>query len=217
MTEQYILPPEIKTLGRTEYKTTWKAMKVFTDNRNAQTCDELWLTEHEPVFTQGLNGKADHLLDTGEIPVVQIDRGGQVTYHGPGQILLYCLLDISRLQVGVRSLVTLLEQTVIEFLQTFNIAADSHPDAPGVYVKGAKIAALGLKIRKGCCYHGLSFNHEMDLSPFSRINPCGLKNLEVTQLADFNIDINMEEAAFQLSSLLCQKLEHQHEATNKHL
>jgi lipoyl(octanoyl) transferase len=192
----------IKYLGRSDYQTTWDAMKAFTHARDDFTPDELWITEHAPVFTQGLNGKAEHLLDTGEIPVIQIDRGGQVTYHGPGQLVLYCLLDIGRLGLGVRALVTAIEESIIELLAHYDVKAQARRDAPGVYVDGAKIAALGLRIRKGCCYHGLSLNIDMDLNPFARINPCGLKDQAVTQMTDFDIAIGLEQAGRELAQIL---------------
>ncbi len=178
------MQPVIKHLGRTDYEPVWQAMKVFTDQRGPHTPDEFWITEHEPVYTQGLNGREQHLINTGNIPVVQVDRGGQVTYHGPGQLVIYCLLDLKRLNLGIRQLVTILESSIIKVLDSLGIDAKARTDAPGVYVDEAKIAALGLRIRKGCCYHGLSFNLDMDLAPFAGINPCGLQGLEVTQLAD---------------------------------
>ncbi len=193
---------EVKYLGRSDYQKTWDAMKCFTDSRNSQTRDELWITEHAPVYTQGLNGRAEHLLNPGEIPVVQIDRGGQVTYHGPGQLLLYCLLDITRLGLGVRGLVSRIEKSIIELLDSHQIEAHARQGAPGVYVGQAKIAALGLRIRKGCCYHGLSLNVDMDLEPFSRINPCGFRGLAVTQLRDFGIDTGIEQLGGDLAALL---------------
>jgi lipoyl(octanoyl) transferase len=196
----------IKFLGRSNYQTTWDAMKAFTHTRDASTPDELWITEHAPVFTQGLNGNAEHLLDTGDIPVVQIDRGGQVTYHGPGQLVLYCLLDISRLSLGVRTLVTAIEESIIELLARYNVEAIGRRDAPGVYVEGAKIAALGLRIRKGCCYHGLSLNVDMDLDPFACINPCGLKDQPVTQMADFDIAIGLEQTGRELAQILIRNI-----------
>ena len=196
----------IKYLGRSDYQATWDAMKAFSHDRDASTPDELWITEHAPVFTQGLNGKAEHLLDTGDIPVVQIDRGGQVTYHGPGQLALYCLLDISRLGIGVRGLVTAIEESIIEMLARYNVKSEARRDAPGVYVNGAKIAALGLRIRKGCCYHGLSLNIEMDLGPFARINPCGLKDQAVTQMSDFDIAIGLEQAGRELAQILIENI-----------
>lgn len=196
----------VKNLGRSDYRATWDAMKKFTDSRDAGSDDQLWLTEHDPVFTQGLNGRAEHLLSPGDIPVIQIDRGGQVTYHGPGQLLLYCLLDIARLGLGVKSLVAMLENTVIELLRHYDIDAHARPGAPGVYVGEAKVAALGLRIRKGCCYHGLSLNVDMDLEPFSRINPCGYHGLEVTQLKNFGVGDDLDRVGNRLAQLLIGKL-----------
>ncbi len=171
-------------LGRTTYQDVFAAMRDFTDQRDGDTPDEIWLTEHEPVFTQGQAGKAEHLLMPGDIPVVQSDRGGQVTYHGPGQLVAYLLFDLRRLQLTVRGLVSGIEQAVTETLADYGIAAAPRSDAPGVYVDGAKIASLGLRVRRGCSYHGLSLNVNMDLEPFSRINPCGLQGMEVVQVAD---------------------------------
>jgi lipoyl(octanoyl) transferase len=159
-------------------------MRRFTDNRDADTADALWLVEHPPVFTQGQAGRAEHLLDPGDIPVVQTDRGGQVTYHGPGQPIAYVLLDLRRLRIGVRKLVGALEAAVIDLLGEFSVAAEARSDAPGVYVDGAKIASVGLRVRQGCSYHGIAFNLALDLSPFQRINPCGYTGLAVTRLAD---------------------------------
>lgn len=174
----------VRELGRQEYVPVWRAMQVFTDERGADSDDELWLVEHPPVFTVGLNGKPEHLLNPGDVPVVQVDRGGQVTYHGPGQIVVYTLLDLRRLGLGPRPLVAALERGVIALLADFGLEAVGRRDAPGVYVNDAKIAAVGLRIRRGCCYHGLSLNVAMDLEPFSRINPCGYPGLPVTQLGD---------------------------------
>ena len=172
----------LREWGRQDYEPLWRAMQRFTDVRTADTADEIWWVEHPPVFTVGMNGKPEHLLAPGDIPVVHIDRGGQVTYHGPGQIVIYPLLDLRRLRLGVRDLVCGLEQAVIAVLADHGIAAVGRRDAPGVYVDGAKIAALGLRVRRGCCYHGLSLNVAMDLEPFGRIHPCGYPDLEVTQL-----------------------------------
>ncbi|MGN6381616.1 lipoyl(octanoyl) transferase LipB [Dyella sp.] len=178
------LPLKIRRLGRQPYEATWKAMSAFTDNRTADTPDELWLLEHDPVFTQGQAGKAEHVLAPGDIPVVQVDRGGQVTYHGPGQIVGYPLIDLRRVGVGVRELVHRIEQTLIDTLAHWNIVAERVEGAPGVYVAGAKVAALGLRVRRGCSFHGLAFNVAMDLEPYHRINPCGYKGLAVTQVLD---------------------------------
>ncbi|MDP1931653.1 MAG: lipoyl(octanoyl) transferase LipB [Gammaproteobacteria bacterium] len=167
-----------------DYIPVWEAMRRFTENRNSETPDEVWLLTHLPVFTQGQAGKPEHLLNPGDIPVVQIDRGGQVTYHGPGQLVVYIMVDVRRAGTGARALVETIEQSVIAVLAEYGIVAESQRKAPGVYVKGAKIAALGLRIRQGCSYHGLSFNIDMDLSPFRRINPCGYEGMQVTQLRD---------------------------------
>ncbi len=168
--------------GVQPYETVWRDMQVFTDARSATAEDELWLVEHPPVFTLGKNGKPEHVLKPGGIPVLHSDRGGQVTYHGPGQLVVYVLLDLQRMQLGVRELVTRLENSVIELLAEFEICAEARRDAPGVYVAGEKIAALGLRVRKGRCFHGLALNVDMDLEPFTRIHPCGYRGLRVTQL-----------------------------------
>ena len=192
----------IQTLGRTDYADTWARMKAFTRERDAATPDELWITEHAPVFTQGLNGRAEHVLDSGDIPVLQVDRGGQVTYHGPGQLVIYCLLDLNRLGLGVKSLVANIEQAVIELLARYGVNAQTRPGAPGVYVDEAKVAALGLRIRKGCCYHGLSLNVDMDLAPFQRINPCGYRGLAVTQLRDLGVNLDLGQAGRELADII---------------
>jgi lipoyl(octanoyl) transferase len=178
----------VRQLGRADYKKTWHAMQQFTDQRDQHTPDELWLLEHPPVFTQGQAGKAEHLLATGDIPVIPVDRGGQVTYHGPGQLVGYLLVDLKRRKLGVRELVTAIEQAIVALLASYGIAASPRPDAPGVYLNtpgqsGAKIAQLGLRVRRGCSFHGLSLNVDMDMEPFLRINPCGHEGLEVTNMA----------------------------------
>ena len=188
---------QIRQLGRVLYEPTWHEMQSFTDRRTAETLDELWFLEHPPVFTLGRNSKAEHLHDTGDIQVVQSDRGGQVTYHGPGQLIAYVLLDINRRQLGVQSLVNLLEQTAINLLSDHGIFAERRTKAPGVYVENRKIAALGLRVRKGCSFHGLSLNVDMDLAPFSMINPCGIEDLEVTQISDLGIKLSVDECATQ--------------------
>ena len=201
----------LRRRGVVDYAACLADMQTFTDQRDADTPDELWLVEHPPVFTLGLAGKPEHVLDAGPIPVLRCDRGGQVTYHGPGQVVLYALLDLNRSGLGVKALVTLLEQAVIDLLAGLDITAERRPGAPGVYVAGAKIAALGLRVRRGCCYHGLSFNVAMDLSPFARINPCGYAGMAVTQLRDLapaaadpaNIG---ERLAAQLAAVLGQPL-----------
>lgn len=174
----------IRDLGTTAYAATFRAMRAFTDERDGATPDQLWLTEHEPVFTQGQAGRDEHVLAPGTIPVVRADRGGQVTYHGPGQIVAYLLFDVRRLALGVRDLVAGIEAAMVATLAGFGIAAEPRADARGVYVAGAKIGALGLRIRRGCSYHGLALNVAMDLEPFGRIDPCGLRGIAVTQVAD---------------------------------
>ena len=162
-------------------------MQAFTARRDNKTADELWLVEHPAIFTQGLNGKSEHLLDPSDIPVVQTDRGGQITYHGPGQAVIYCLIDVRRAALGIRQLVTILEQSVIQLLMDYGISGYARVDAPGVYVNGSKLASLGLRIKRGCSYHGVSLNIAMDLEPFTRINPCGFPGLAVTQLRDLGV------------------------------
>ncbi|MCP4470253.1 MAG: lipoyl(octanoyl) transferase LipB [Gammaproteobacteria bacterium] len=196
----------VRNLGRSDYRETWDAMRDFTHVRDAHTRDQLWITEHAPVFTQGLNGRAEHLLDAGDIPVLQIDRGGQITYHGPGQLVLYCLLDLNRLGLGVKGLVAKIEKSVIDLLRGYRIAAHTRDGAPGVYVGQAKIAALGLRIRKGCCYHGLSLNVDMELEPFTRINPCGYRGLAVSQLRDLGVNRTVEQVGHELAGILIGNL-----------
>jgi lipoyl(octanoyl) transferase len=197
---------EIVHLGTTDYGETWAAMKQFTQQRDRLTTDQLWVTGHPPIYTQGLNGRAEHVLDRGDIPLLQVDRGGQVTYHGPGQLVIYCLLDLNRLGLGVKALVARIEKSVIDLLDHYRIAAHTRSGAPGVYVGEAKIAALGLRIRKGCCYHGLSLNVDMELNPFSRIDPCGFKGLAVTQLRDLGINAGIEQVGDKLAGILVGNL-----------
>lgn len=178
----------VRHLGRADYATTLEAMRDFTLNRTELTPDEVWLLEHDRVFTQGQAGKAEHLLAPGDIPVVQVDRGGQVTYHGPGQLVAYTLLDIKRMTLGVRDLVSHLEHSIMDVLVQYGINAYPRADAPGVYVDDAKIASLGLRIKKGRSYHGLALNVDVDLEPFSRINPCGYQGLQVTRMQDLTGD-----------------------------
>jgi len=185
-------PLLIRRLGRQHYEPVWRAMQAFTDTRDDATRDEAWLVEHPPVFTQGLNGRAEHVLDSGDIPLLQVDRGGQVTYHGPGQAVVYFLVDLRRRGLGVRAFVSAMEQAVIALLAEHGVAAEARQDAPGVYVNGAKIASLGLRVRRGCTYHGLALNVAMDLAPFARINPCGYAGLPITSLA--NLDITLDVA-----------------------
>ena len=199
--------PHIHSLGLADYQSTWDAMKRFTAERTPETRDEIWLLQHPPTYTQGLAGLAEHLLHSTKIPVVKIDRGGQITYHGPGQIVAYLLLDMRRWKIGVRELVNVMEQAVIDLLAEFGIAAANRVDAPGVYVNGAKIAALGLKIKHGYCYHGLSFNVDMDLTPFATINPCGYAGLQVTQACELGITANINELQAQLAQNLIHGLQ----------
>ncbi len=196
----------IRDLGIKPYQLVWADMQQFTDQRVTDSEDELWLLEHPPVFTLGRNGKTEHLLDTDAIPVVKTDRGGQVTYHGPGQLIGYTLLDLRRLGIGVRQMVTVLENAIIAVLADFNIKAAARADAPGVYVDHAKIAALGLRVKNGACYHGVSFNIDMDLSPFSRINPCGFAGMAVTDCRQLGIEISMAEAKTAFSEALTAQL-----------
>ncbi|MCX7085573.1 MAG: lipoyl(octanoyl) transferase LipB [Methylococcales bacterium] len=186
---------KIVDLGLQDYETTWQAMQQFNDQRTVVTSDELWIVEHHPVYTLGLNGKTEHLLNIGDIPVVKCDRGGQVTYHGPGQVVIYTLLDVQRLQLNARSLVTILEQAMITSLAQLGIEAVSRPEAPGVYVKGQKIGSIGLRIKKQGSYHGLSLNNAMDLRPFDYINPCGYSGLKVTQLSDLGVNVSSKQLA----------------------
>ena len=202
--------PVVKRLGRVDYEPTFQAMQEFTAGRTAETPDELWIVEHPPVYTLGQAGKPEHILEDVGIPVIKIDRGGQVTYHGPGQVVIYLLLDLQRLKIKVRELVTAIEQGVIDFLAAHGVAAVRRDGAPGVYVGDAKIAALGLKIKNGCSYHGLSLNVDMDLHPFTAINPCGYAGLKVTQTRDLGIPLTAHEAGEQLSQHLLQQLDQQH-------
>jgi lipoyl(octanoyl) transferase len=174
----------VRRLGLADYQPVWRAMQDFTDRRDGDTVDELWLVEHPPVFTQGQAGKAEHVLAPGDIPVIQVDRGGQVTYHGPGQIVAYPLVDLKRLGVGVREFVRCIEQAIIDVLALYGVNGERIEGAPGIYVDGDKIASLGLRVRRGCTFHGLAFNVEMDLEPFHRINPCGFQGLRVIRLSD---------------------------------
>jgi lipoyl(octanoyl) transferase len=193
-------------LGRTRYQPVLQAMQSFTASRSAETRDELWLTEHEPVFTQGQAGRAEHLLAPGDIDVVQSDRGGQVTYHGPGQLVAYLMVDVRRARLSPRALVTAIETAIVDLLAGYGIDGASRADAPGVYVAGAKVASLGLRIKRGCSYHGLALNVHMDLEPFSRINPCGLRNLAVTQLADLGGPTRVDEVKEPLTQRLIEQL-----------
>jgi len=200
-------PPVIHSLGLIEYQTTWDAMKRFTSERTRDTRDEIWMVQHPPVYTQGLAGKPEHLLHSTDIPIIKIDRGGQITYHGPGQIVVYLLLDLRRWKINVRELVRLMEQAVIDLLGEYGVKAQGRENAPGVYVGQAKIAALGLKIKNGCCYHGLSFNVDMNLAPFENINPCGYPGLKVTQACEQGITVPINELQAELAQNLVHGLQ----------
>jgi lipoyl(octanoyl) transferase len=198
--------PILKWLGRAEYEPTWRAMQAFTEQRGPETPDEIWFLEHPPVFTLGMNAAPEHVLAPGDIPLVQIDRGGQVTYHGPGQLVVYPLIDMRRRALGVRELVVALENGIIAMLAARNIAALGRRDAPGIYVEGRKLASIGLRIRRGCSYHGLAFNVAMDLEPFRRINPCGFRGLEVTDLRTLGVSLELRNVAELLAPHLLAAL-----------
>lgn len=198
--------PVVRRLGRVEYLPTWREMQAFTARRSAGQPDEIWLLEHPPVYTLGLNGSREHLLAPGEIPVVQVDRGGQVTYHGPGQLVVYPLIDLARAAMGVRALVCALEQAVVRSVAAYGIEAAGDRAAPGVYVAGRKLASIGLRIKRNCSYHGLALNVDMDLEPFSRINPCGYRGLEVTQLAALGVARSLAQVTDDLEAALLKAL-----------
>jgi lipoyl(octanoyl) transferase len=197
----------LRWLGRVDYEPTWRAMQRFTEERGPETPDEIWLLEHPPVFTLGLAADPSHVLAAGDIPVVQIDRGGQVTYHGPGQLVAYPLVDVRRLGISVRGLVTALENAIIDYVAGFGVVAVGRRDAPGVYVDGRKLASVGLRIRRHASYHGLAMNVAMDLSPFARINPCGMAGLEVTQLSALGGPADVEAVAGALGPMIVRSLE----------
>ena len=201
-----MLAPVTRHLGRVDYEPTWRRMQAFTDGRGPEQPDELWFLEHPPVFTLGLNGSREHLLAPGDIPVVQVDRGGQVTYHGPGQLVVYPLLDLQRAGLGVRELVCALERAVIACVANYGIEARGDRTAPGVYVGRRKLASIGLRIRRNCSYHGLALNVAMDLEPFGRINPCGYRGLALTQLAELGVDKPLAEVAMDLEACLLAEL-----------
>jgi lipoyl(octanoyl) transferase len=199
-------PIRVRWLGAAPYEPTWRAMQRFTEERGPDSGDELWLLEHEPVYTLGMNGDPAHVLDAGDIPVVRIDRGGQVTYHGPGQLVVYPLIDVRRARLGVRELVTALERAVIDLAASHGIVAACRPRSPGVYVGERKLASVGLRIRRGGSYHGLALNVAMDLEPFRRINPCGYAGLQMTQLAELGGPATVERAAWELAPFLLARL-----------
>lgn len=193
---------EVRSLGRREFEPVWRDMQQFTNERTGDTRDEIWFTEHPPVFTLGLNASREHLLAPGDIPVVQIDRGGQVTYHGPGQLMVYPLLDLKRAGLNIRDLVSALERSVVGLALEFNIEASARRDAPGVYVDGRKLASIGLRVRRGASYHGMALNVDLDLEPFSRINPCGYQGLQMTDLARLGVTEGMEAVSARLEAHL---------------
>ncbi len=197
---------KLQYLGLSDYEPVWHAMQDFTDNRNKESLDELWMVEHPPVFTQGQAGKPEHVLNPGAIPIIQVDRGGQVTYHGPGQIVIYPLIDLKRNKIGIKALVFGIEEALIQTMLAYGVVAKRKEKAPGVYVEGKKIASLGLRVRKGCTFHGLAFNIRMDLEPFSRINPCGFVGLEVEQLSALNPLVDFNKVQELLIKKLCEAL-----------
>jgi lipoyl(octanoyl) transferase len=196
----------VRDLGRQDYEPVWQRMQAFTRERDESSVDELWFVEHPPVYTQGVSGKAEHVLDAHGIPIIQSNRGGQVTYHGPGQIVAYVLFDLRRHKMGIRALVTTLETAVISLLAGYHIEAQARSDAPGVYIEGRKVAALGLRISQGCSYHGLALNVDMDLKPFEWINPCGHKELQVTQLKDLGVGDSMAQIKQKLLNILAANM-----------
>ena len=198
---------KVHSKGLQDYLKTWEEMKSFTENRNSDTLDELWTLEHNSVFTQGLSGKSKHLLKETQIPIIQSDRGGQITYHAPGQLIIYCLIDIKRLGIGIKKMVSMIEQSLIELLSSYHITAHTLKGAPGVYVKNSKIAALALKVKHGRTYHGLSLNIDMELSPYTLINPCGYSDLKVTQMRNLTNNIlNISDIKHELSEHLIESL-----------
>ena len=192
---------KVHSKGLVDYQKIWDEMKSFTNKRKLDTPDELWLLEHKSVYTQGLSGKDEHLIKSTNIPIIHSDRGGQITYHGPGQLIIYCLIDINRLGIGVKKIISIIEQSIIEFLSSYDISAHTIQGAPGVYVNGSKIAALGFKVRHGRTYHGLSLNVDMDLAPYNSINPCGYRNLQITQMRELiNRPLNIKDIKIELSN-----------------
>jgi lipoyl(octanoyl) transferase len=200
----------VRQLGLRSYEPIWQKMQDFTDVRDDNSPDEIWFVEHEPVFTQGQAGKAEHVLAPGDIPVIQVDRGGQVTYHGPGQQMMYVLFNLRRLQIGVRELVTWLEECIVDMLQEYDIHAYAKPDAPGVYVDDSKISSLGLRVRRGCSFHGLALNVNMDMSPFMRINPCGYAGMNMVQTSELNGPSQLDEVAQGLVKHMLKRLNAEH-------
>lgn len=200
-------------LGYQDYLTIWQDMQRFTDLRDADTADEIWVLEHPPIFTQGQNGKPEHIHTPGNIDVINVDRGGQVTYHGPGQLLAYTLVDLKRKKLNIRQMVTLLEDSVVRLLADYHITATTECKAPGVYVAGKKISSIGLRVRRGCAFHGLALNVAMDLEPFTRINPCGYTDLQMTQMSDFDKMVNINAVSAKLVKYLIENLGYTHHLT----
>jgi lipoyl(octanoyl) transferase len=200
----------VRQLGLQSYEPIWQKMQDFTDTRDDNSPDEIWFVEHEPVFTQGQAGKAEHVLAPGDIPVIQVDRGGQVTYHGPGQQMMYVLFNLRRLKIGVRELVTWLEECIVDMLKEYDIHAYAKPDAPGVYVDDSKIASLGLRVRRGCSFHGLALNVNMDMSPFMRINPCGYAGMNMVQTSELNGPSQLDEVAQGLVKHMLKRINAEH-------
>lgn len=200
----------VRRLGPCNYHDTYQAMKVFTDSRSKHASDEIWLVQHDPVFTLGRRGDLKHILDAGCVPVIHVDRGGQVTYHGPGQLVVYLLLDLQRRTLGIRSLVDVLQKSIMGLLLNYGIESSTQPEAPGVYVNDRKIASIGLRVRRGCCYHGISLNVAMDLTPFNRINPCGYAGLGVTQLCDLQGPGEIDRVEQDLTAILQAYLDYDH-------
>lgn len=199
-----------RDLGVVPYESTWDEMKSFTQTRTKEDPDQIWLLEHPPVFTQGQAGKAEHLLNAGDIPVVQADRGGQITYHGPGQLVAYIMIDLKRLGIGVRDLVTLIENSIVDVLKANGITSYPKPDAPGVYVDEMKISSLGLRVRRGCSFHGVALNVDMDLMPFLRINPCGYQGLQMIDMKRLQPETSMAQVKVQLANILAERLGYSH-------
>lgn len=196
----------VRNLGVQDYLATWLAMQQFTNKRDLDTTDEIWVLEHPPVFTQGQNGKPEHILSPGTIPVIQTDRGGQVTYHGPGQLIVYTLIDLKRKKLNTRQIVTLLEESVVQLLASYHIQAKAKCEAPGVYVENKKICSIGLRIRRGCTFHGLALNIEMNLDPFLAINPCGFPELKMTQMTEINKTVKFTSVGVKLVKHLIANL-----------
>jgi lipoyl(octanoyl) transferase len=206
-----VTTPVISNLGICAYQEVWQKMREFTERRNLETADEIWLLQHYPVFSQGQAGSAKHVLNPGDIPIIKTDRGGQVTYHGPGQLIIYPLINLQRIKLGVKLFVNILQKSTIQLLADYKIAAQVRVDAPGVYVNDAKICSIGLKIRRGCSYHGIALNVNMDLEPFTRINPCGIKNLQMAQISDYVNNISFLEVEERIVKYLVENLGYKNE------